>query len=84
MAKRYRPWTPAQSYLLPPSPAEWLPENHLAYFVLDTLDELDLGAIERALQAKDPRGERSQFCRSTGMNGSQPVRCAARTLASEK
>ena len=59
MAKSDRPWTPAQSYLLPPSPAEWLPENHLAYFVLDTLDELDLGAIERALQAKDPRGERS-------------------------
>jgi hypothetical protein len=45
--------------LLPPSPAEWLPENHLAYFVLETLDELELGAIEHALQAKDPRGERS-------------------------
>jgi hypothetical protein len=33
MAKSYRPWTPTQSYLLPPSPAEWLPEHHLAFFV---------------------------------------------------
>jgi transposase len=58
MAKSYRAWTPGQSYLLPPSPNEWLPEDHLAYFVLDLLEDLDLGAIERAIQAKDPRGER--------------------------
>jgi transposase len=35
-----------------------LPENHLAYFVLDLVRELDLGAIEAAIQKKDPRGER--------------------------
>jgi len=57
--KRYRPYTPQQSYLLPPSPSEWLPEGHLVYFVLDLVGELDLSAIERPLQAKDPRGERS-------------------------
>ena len=28
--KSYRPWSPEQPYLLPPSPAEWLPEDHLA------------------------------------------------------
>jgi transposase len=59
MAKRYRPYAPMQSYLLPPSPAEWLSEDHLVYFVLDLVEELDLGAIEKVLQAKDPRGERS-------------------------
>jgi transposase len=56
--KSYRPYSPEQSYLLPPSPREWLPEAHLAYYVLDLVDELDLGAIERAVQSKDPRGER--------------------------
>lgn len=56
--KTYRPYAPDQSFLLPPSPREWLPENHLAYFVLDLLDGLDLGAIEHELQRKDPRGER--------------------------
>jgi transposase len=58
MAKSYRSWTPTQSYLLPPSPAEWLPEDHLAFFVLEVVDELDLGAIESVLQSKDARGER--------------------------
>lgn len=56
--KSYRPYSPEQSFLLPPSPREWLHEGHLAYFVLDLLEDLDLGAIERVIQAKDPRGER--------------------------
>jgi len=56
--KNYRPYNPTQSYLLPPSPSEWLPEGHLVYFVLDLVAELDLREIERRLQAKDPRGER--------------------------
>lgn len=56
--KSYRPYTPDQSYLLPPSPSEWLPTEHLAYYVLDLLADMDLSAFERALQAKDARGER--------------------------
>jgi transposase len=56
--KSYRPYSPMQTFLLPPSPTEWLPEGHLAYFVLDMLDELDLGGIERPIQSKDARGER--------------------------
>ena len=34
-----------QLYLLPVSIAEWLPEDHLAFFVLDAVDEMDLGAF---------------------------------------
>jgi transposase len=56
--KRYRSYAPEQPYLLPPSPREWLPSEHLALFVLDLVCELDLSAIETTLQAKDPRGER--------------------------
>ena len=56
--KTYRPYAPEQSFLLPPSPREWLPEGHLAYFVLDLVEGLDLGDIERAIQGKDHRGER--------------------------
>jgi len=58
MTKQYRPWTPFQSYLLPPAPVDWLPKEHLVYFVVEVLGELDLRAIEAALQAKDARGER--------------------------
>jgi hypothetical protein len=34
-----------QLYLLPVSIAEWLPEDHLAWFVLDAVDEMDLSAF---------------------------------------
>lgn len=45
MSKTYRPYEPRQSFLLPPSPLDWLPEGHLARFVLDLVDELDLSAV---------------------------------------
>ncbi len=56
--KTYRPYAPGQSFLLPPSPNEWLPEEHLAYFVLELLEDLDLEEIEGPIQRKDHRGER--------------------------
>ncbi len=31
-----------QSFLLPPDVREWLPDGHLAWFVLSTVGELDL------------------------------------------
>lgn len=43
---------------MPQSPTEWLPENHLGFFILEILDQLDLKAIERKVQSTDPRGER--------------------------
>jgi len=45
MAKTYRPYLPEQDFLLPPSPRDWLLEDHLAYFVSDLIDQLDLSAI---------------------------------------
>lgn len=35
-------------FLLPPSVQEWLPEAHLARYVVDVVEQLDLSAIERA------------------------------------
>ncbi len=34
-----------QQFLLPPSMADWLPEDHLAWFVIDIVGELDLSAF---------------------------------------
>ena len=45
MTTSYRPYAPDQVLLLPPSLDEWLPEGHLAYFVSDTVDALDLSAF---------------------------------------
>ena len=37
-----------QELLLPPSLKEWLPEDHLAWFVVEAVDELDLAAFYSA------------------------------------
>jgi transposase len=45
MSKSYRPYLPDQALLLPPSLQDWLPEDHLVYFVSDVVDQLNLSAI---------------------------------------
>jgi len=37
---------------------DWLPEDHLAYFILGIVNELDFSVIEQRIHAKDARGER--------------------------
>ena len=39
-------------YLFPPSVQEWLPEGHLARFVVETVEGLDLGELERAYASR--------------------------------
>jgi len=55
MAKTYRPYVPEQDLLLPPSLRDWLPEGHLAFFVSDLVEQLDLSAILRVYE-DDERG----------------------------
>ena len=56
MAKGYRSYLPEQDLLLPPSLRDWLPENHLVYFVSEVVDHLDLSAIH-AVYEKEKRGQ---------------------------
>jgi len=58
MNKTFRPWLPGQTSLLPPSPSDWLSDDHQVYFLLDLVDDLDLSAILTPARAKDPRGEK--------------------------
>ena len=46
MAKTFRPYEPDQLLLLPPAIDDWVPEGHLARFVSDLVDGLDLSEIE--------------------------------------
>lgn len=55
MSKTYRPYSPDQDYLLPMSMRDWLPQGHLAYFLSDTIEALDLAEIE-AVYEKEARG----------------------------
>jgi transposase len=56
MAKTFRAYLPEQSLLLPASLREWLPDDHLAYFVSDVVDQLDLSAIE-CVYEEEERGQ---------------------------
>lgn len=57
MAKCFRPDNLRQDLLLPPSLQDWLPEKHLAHFLADVVDSLDLGAIYSSYEEKDGRGQ---------------------------
>jgi hypothetical protein len=47
----FRQFDRATGFLLPPSLDEWLPERHLARFVVEVIDGLDLSALgERAIE----------------------------------
>lgn len=56
MSKTFRSYLPEQDLLLPPSLREWLPDDHLCYFVSDVVDQLDLSAIESVYEEED-RGQ---------------------------
>jgi hypothetical protein len=62
MPTSYRPYLPDQGLLLPGSLSERLPEDHLAYFISDAADALDLESFHaryegdgRRRQPFDPR-----------------------------
>ena len=56
MGKSYRPYYPDEDLLLPLSLRDWLPEKHLAYFVSDVVDHLDLSAMD-AVYGNEKRGQ---------------------------
>lgn len=45
---RFHPVGRQTGYLLPPSVDEWLPEDHLARFIVEVVDGLDISALEKA------------------------------------
>ena len=57
MTISYIRYVPDQTLLLPPSIQEWLPEGHLAYFISDTVDELDLSAFHERYAGGGPRNQ---------------------------
>ena len=82
MSKTYRDWSPDQAYLFPPSPQDWLPEDDLVYFLLDTVATLDLTPIfahyERELRGQPPFHPRMMvalllYCYATGTRSSRKI-----------
>ena len=57
MAANYLPYEPDQMQLLPEALQEWLPEGHLAHFISDAIDGLDLGAFHARYDKDGPRNQ---------------------------
>jgi transposase len=88
MSKTYRDWSPNQSYLFPPSPQDWLPEDDLVYFLLDTIATIDLSPLfahyERELRGQPPFHPRMMvtlllYCYATGTRSSRKIMRRCRT-----
>ena len=45
MSKTYLPYEPDQQLLLPAALQDWLPDDHLAYFISDVVDQLDMSEV---------------------------------------
>src|SRR5438552_1980267 len=57
MTKTFRAYSLDQHLLLPPDLREWLPEDDLAWFLSDTVGQLDLSDIVQSYEAGDGRGQ---------------------------
>ncbi|GMU47723.1 MAG: hypothetical protein AMXMBFR26_25050 [Porticoccaceae bacterium] len=57
MPTSYLPYVPEQCLLLPPTLDEWLPQGHLAYFISDTVDALDVRAFHARYAGGGPRNQ---------------------------
>jgi transposase len=66
MSKTYRDWFPDQPSLFPLSPRDWLPEDDLVYFLLDTVASFDLAPFfayyERETRGQPPFHPRMMVC----------------------
>ena len=55
MPTTYRSYRPDQSFLLPPSPKDWLAEDHLVYFISETVERMDLSGFYRRYEGDGRR-----------------------------
>ena len=57
MTTSYLPYEPRQQLLLPAALQDWLPEGHLAYYISDSIDSLDLSAFHARYAAGGSRNQ---------------------------
>ena len=66
MSTRYKAYNREQQYLLPPSLQDWLPEDHLAWFIIDVVDQLDLSGFHefysKSLKGQPPFDPAMMVC----------------------
>ena len=53
MSKTFRPYEPDQIFLMPTSMRDWLPADHLAYFISDVVEQLDLSVTMQRYRGEE-------------------------------
>ena len=53
MSKTYRAYEPEQMYLMPPSLAQWLPSDHMVYFIENIVDTINIKPITRVYEEEE-------------------------------
>jgi hypothetical protein len=77
----FRQFDRATGFLLLPSLNEWLPERHLARFVVEVIDGLDLSAMVKSYRGSGSAGYHPALLLGTGQNGRfAPSGCPRSTL----
>ena len=66
MAKSYRPVARDQQYLMPENMRDWLPDDHVVWFVIDVIEQADMSAFEGR------RRRRSTATSAAGQRGYDP------------
>jgi transposase len=56
MSNQFKEYNLNQILLLPPNLRDWLPSEHLVYFVSDVVDQLDISDIQNSY-GNDGRGQ---------------------------
>ena len=51
-SQTYKPYDPNQAFLLPPNPRDWLPNDHVVFFIDDLVNRLDLSSIAAKHEAE--------------------------------
>lgn len=69
MAKAFRPVLRDQAFLLPSDMRDWLPEDHLVWFLLDVVEVLDVSDFERSRTARGCRHSRIRPADAAGAVG---------------
>ena len=59
MAQNFLACDREQDFLMPPSVREWLPSGHLAWYLLDVVERLDLGAFYGEYRQEEAVGQRT-------------------------
>ena len=78
----FREFDRETSFLLPPSLNEWLPERHLARFVVEVVDRLDLSAMVTSYRGTGSAGYHPALLLALLLYGYATHRCGVSTSVS--